>query len=208
MRASSSRTSPTAPPTANLLPENGLKKKEKKLPDFHRDRKLRPDVTKVSSRPQRSCQRRFPSLHKVLDATLYRFRRGIFPINMFPRFNVLFNGWHIQVPVEEEKKESKDVKPSKPLLFPDPTSSDHVVALTKLNDQVLSLQRQLAEKDKQLIAKDRQICELKADMAKQDRDARSKLQDTLKQHADKMSEMQVCAMIFVPLNICLSVPQS
>lgn len=94
--------------------------------------------------------------------------------------------------VEEEKKDSKEVKPSKPLLFPDPTSSDHVVALTKLNDQVLSLQRQLAEKDKQLIAKDRQICELKADMAKQDRDARSKLQDTLKQHADKMSEMQVC----------------
>ncbi|XP_022651941.1 protein FAM76A-like [Varroa jacobsoni] len=140
MRASSSRTSPTAPPTANLLPENGLKKKEKKTPDFHRDRKLRPDVTKVA--------------------------------------------------VEEEKKETKDIKPSKPLLFPDPTSSDHVVALTKLNDQVLSLQRQLSEKDKQLIAKDRQICELKADMAKQDRDARSKFQDTVKRHAEQMNEMQ------------------
>lgn len=94
--------------------------------------------------------------------------------------------------VEEEKKETKDIKPSKPLLFPDPTSSDHVVALTKLNDQVLSLQRQLSEKDKQLIAKDRQICELKADMAKQDRDARSKFQDTVKRHAEQMNEMQVC----------------
>lgn len=134
LRASSSRSSPTAPPTANLLPEN--KRKEKK-PDFHRDRKLRPDVTKV----------------------------------------------HVDDDV-------KEVKTSKPIVFPDPTSSDHVVALTKLNDQVLSLQKALAEKEKQLIAKDRIICELKADMGKVDRDARSKFQDAMKRHGDQMAEMQ------------------
>lgn len=77
------------------------------------------------------------------------------------------------------------------MAFPDPTSSDHVVALTKLNDQVLTLQKALAEKEKQLIAKDRIICELKADMGKVDRDARSKFQDAVKRHSEQMAEMQV-----------------
>lgn len=136
LRAGSSRTSPTAPPTANLLPENGIKKKDKK-PDFHRDRKLRPDVTKADN---------------------------------------------------EEKKDAKEGKP-KPIVFPDPTSSDHVVALTKLNEQVMSLQKQLSEREKVMFGKDKQIYELKADLSKQDRDARQKLQDLQKRHQETVSEL-------------------
>ena len=56
-----------------------------------------------------------------------------------------------QMAPEEDKKDVKE-KP-KPLMFPDPTSSDHVVALTKLNEQVMSLQKQVAEKDKLLLSK-------------------------------------------------------
>lgn len=36
-------------------------------------------------------------------------------------------------------------------------SSDHVVALTQLREQIAGLTRQLAQKDKELLAKDRQV---------------------------------------------------
>ena len=37
------------------------------------------------------------------------------------------------------------------------STSDHVVALTQLREQISSLQRQLQQKDQQLLAKDRQV---------------------------------------------------
>lgn len=36
-------------------------------------------------------------------------------------------------------------------------TSDHVVALTQLREQIANLQRQLAQKDKDIFAKDRQV---------------------------------------------------
>jgi len=43
----------------------------------------------------------------------------------------------------------------------DPNSSDHVVAMTTLKEQIASLQRRLNQKDKELLEKDKQITELK-----------------------------------------------
>ncbi|KAL3212748.1 hypothetical protein MRX96_007803 [Rhipicephalus microplus] len=56
----------------------------------------------------------------------------------------------------------------------DPNSSDHVVALTQLREQVSSLQKQLSLKDQQLLAKDKQIAELKAHMSSDERNASRK----------------------------------
>ena len=39
----------------------------------------------------------------------------------------------------------------------DPNSSDHVVAITELREQVATLQKQLAAKDNQLLAKEKQV---------------------------------------------------
>jgi hypothetical protein len=39
----------------------------------------------------------------------------------------------------------------------DPNSSDHVVAITELREQVATLQKQLAVKDNQLLAKEKQV---------------------------------------------------
>ena len=40
---------------------------------------------------------------------------------------------------------------------PKNTTSDHVVALTQLREQIANLQRQLAQKDKEIFGKDRQV---------------------------------------------------
>ena len=40
---------------------------------------------------------------------------------------------------------------------PKNTTSDHVVALTQLREQIANLQRQLAQTDKEIFAKDRQV---------------------------------------------------
>lgn len=39
----------------------------------------------------------------------------------------------------------------------DPNSSDHVVAITELREQVATLQKQLTGKDNQLLAKEKQV---------------------------------------------------
>jgi hypothetical protein len=39
----------------------------------------------------------------------------------------------------------------------DPNSSDHVVAMTQLKEQIASLQKQLNQKDSQLLSKDRMV---------------------------------------------------
>lgn len=40
----------------------------------------------------------------------------------------------------------------------DPNSSDHVVAMTQLKEQMASLQKQLAQKDSLLLSKDKMVC--------------------------------------------------
>ncbi|XP_077486907.1 protein FAM76B-like [Amblyomma americanum] len=71
----------------------------------------------------------------------------------------------------------------------DPTSSDHVVVLTQLREQVSSLQKQLTLKDQQLLAKDKQIAELKAHMSSDERNARTKLQAEQKKHSEVVQEL-------------------
>ncbi|XP_064472951.1 protein FAM76A-like isoform X3 [Ornithodoros turicata] len=71
----------------------------------------------------------------------------------------------------------------------DPNSSDHVVALTQLREQVSSLQKQMTLKDQQLLAKDKQIAELKAHMSSADREARNKLQLEQKKHSQVVQEL-------------------
>lgn len=40
----------------------------------------------------------------------------------------------------------------------DPNSSDHVVAMTQLKEQIASLQKQISMKDAQLLNKDKMVC--------------------------------------------------
>lgn len=44
----------------------------------------------------------------------------------------------------------------------DPNSSDHVVAMTQLKEQIVSLQKQLSQKNSELINKDKQVCFFKS----------------------------------------------
>lgn len=46
----------------------------------------------------------------------------------------------------------------------DPNSSDHVVAITELREQVATLQKQLSVKDNQLLAKEKQVSPLQLDL--------------------------------------------
>lgn len=71
----------------------------------------------------------------------------------------------------------------------DPNSSDHVVVLTQLREQVSSLQKQLSLKDQQLLAKDKQIAELKAHMSSDERNAREKMQAEKKKHSEVVQDL-------------------
>ncbi|XP_077539250.1 protein FAM76A-like isoform X2 [Haemaphysalis longicornis] len=71
----------------------------------------------------------------------------------------------------------------------DPTSSDHVVVLTQLREQVSSLQKQVSLKDQQLLAKDKQIAELKAHMSSDERNARTKLLAEQKKHSEVVQDL-------------------
>lgn len=71
----------------------------------------------------------------------------------------------------------------------DPTSSDHVVVLTQLREQVSSLQKQVTLKDQQLLAKDKQIAELRAHMSSDERNARTKLLAEQKKHSEVVQEL-------------------
>lgn len=71
----------------------------------------------------------------------------------------------------------------------DPNSSDHVVVLTQLREQVSSLQKQLSLKDQQLLAKDKQIAELKAYMSSDERNHRAKLLAEQKKHSEVVQDL-------------------
>lgn len=45
----------------------------------------------------------------------------------------------------------------------DPNSSDHVVAMTQLKEQIASLQKQLSQKDSQLLGKDKMVSRKSSD---------------------------------------------
>ncbi|XP_055374444.1 protein FAM76A [Condylostylus longicornis] len=59
----------------------------------------------------------------------------------------------------------------------DPNSSDHVVAMTTLKEQIASLQRRLNQKDKELLEKDKLITELKGKNFDKENEMRNKMKD-------------------------------
>uniref|UniRef100_A0A1B6FVD1 Protein FAM76A n=1 Tax=Cuerna arida TaxID=1464854 RepID=A0A1B6FVD1_9HEMI len=70
----------------------------------------------------------------------------------------------------------------------DPNSSDHVVAMTQLKEQMASLQKQLAVKDSTILSKDKLITELKAKHFTTENELRIKMNNSQKDH-DKKVEM-------------------
>jgi len=73
----------------------------------------------------------------------------------------------------------------------DPNSSDHVVAITELREQVATLQKQLSSKDHQLLLKEKQMTELKASQFRMDLDFRNKMKTVQKEHEAKVESIQI-----------------
>ncbi|XP_024085009.1 protein FAM76A isoform X2 [Cimex lectularius] len=73
----------------------------------------------------------------------------------------------------------------------DPHSSDHVVAMTQLKEQMASMQKQLAQKDALLLSKDKQITELKASHFTNETELRNKMLNSEKEHEKKVESMSI-----------------
>lgn len=73
----------------------------------------------------------------------------------------------------------------------DPNSSDHVVAMTQLKEQIASLQKQLLQKDQQLLNKDKMITELKAKHFTTEQELRNKMKSSEKQLESKIESLNV-----------------
>lgn len=68
----------------------------------------------------------------------------------------------------------------------DPNSSDHVVAMTQLKEQMASLQKQLAQKDSLILSKDKMITELKAKHFTMEQELRNKMKTTETEYNKKV----------------------
>lgn len=80
---------------------------------------------------------------------------------------------------------SKQVLPEIPEKIPrnsgvslDANSSDHVVAMTQLKEQIASLQKRLTQKDRELLAKDKFMTELKSKNFTSENEMRNKMKET------------------------------
>lgn len=71
----------------------------------------------------------------------------------------------------------------------DPNSSDHVVAMTQLKEEIASLQKRLQQKDRELLAKDKHITELKSQNFTSEKELRDKLKGQEKQYDYKLDVM-------------------
>lgn len=93
---------------------------------------------------------------------------------------------------------SKQVLPEIPEKIPrnsgvsiDPNSSDHVVAMTQLKEQIASLQKRLAQKDRELLAKDKNMTELKSKNFTSENEMRNKMKDTERYAADSFEKSSI-----------------
>lgn len=73
----------------------------------------------------------------------------------------------------------------------DPNSSDHVVAMTQLKEQMASLQKQIVQKDAQLLAKDKMITELKAKHFTNEMELRNRMQTTEREFEKKVETLSI-----------------
>lgn len=87
-------------------------------------------------------------------------------------------------------KSTNGLLPSSDSALLDTNTSDHVVALTQLKDQIAVLQKQLTVKDQQMLAKEKQIGEMKAQHGILERELRLKIQEMQKQYGDTVEDLQ------------------
>lgn len=71
----------------------------------------------------------------------------------------------------------------------DPNSSDHVIAMTQLKEQIASLTKQLSQKNSELLNKDKLITELKANNFTTENELRQKLKNLQKEYDDKVDSL-------------------
>lgn len=71
----------------------------------------------------------------------------------------------------------------------DPHSSEHLIALQQVQDQLESMRKQLLAKDQQLLEKDKQINELRAQQYEADKEFRIKLQTLQKHHTATLDSL-------------------
>ncbi|XP_014273544.1 protein FAM76A isoform X3 [Halyomorpha halys] len=71
----------------------------------------------------------------------------------------------------------------------DPNSSDHVVAMTQLKEQMVSLQKQICQKDALLLSKDKTITELKAKHFTNETELRNKMLNTEREFEKKVETL-------------------
>ncbi|GBN25009.1 Protein FAM76A, partial [Araneus ventricosus] len=93
-------------------------------------------------------------------------------------------------PRTEISKSSNGSLPSSESTLLDTGTSDHVVAMHQLKDQIASLQKQLLVKDQQMLAREKQAGEAKAQNGIIERELRLKIQSMTKSHNDLVEELQ------------------
>ncbi|CAL1285716.1 unnamed protein product [Larinioides sclopetarius] len=93
-------------------------------------------------------------------------------------------------PRTEISKSSNGSLPSSESTLLDTGTSDHVVAMHQLKDQIASLQKQLLVKDQQMLAREKQAGEAKAQHGIIERELRLKIQSMTKSHNDLVEELQ------------------
>lgn len=69
-------------------------------------------------------------------------------------------------------------------------TSNHILETDKLQSEISSLKKQLAQKDQALLEKDKQICQLRADTSEKERDFRTKQQHQLKAHVEQVEQLK------------------
>ncbi|XP_075233172.1 protein FAM76A-like isoform X2 [Lycorma delicatula] len=91
-----------------------------------------------------------------------------------------------QPPLKLPRSGNHRTHPGDPL---DANSSDHVVAMTQLKEQMASLQKQLSQKDAIILSKDKMITELKAKHFTAEQELRTKMNNEQKDFEKKVEMM-------------------
>ncbi|KAL5010233.1 hypothetical protein ScPMuIL_012538 [Solemya velum] len=73
----------------------------------------------------------------------------------------------------------------------DPNSSDHLIAMTQLQEQLEATKKQVTSKEQQLLEKDKKITELKALQYEYEKVHRSKIQSMQKMHSTAIENLQI-----------------
>lgn len=72
----------------------------------------------------------------------------------------------------------------------DPNSSEHIIAINRLQEQLDNLKKQLSMKDQQLLEKEKKMTEIKAAQYESEKSFRTKLTELAKQNLDAVETLQ------------------